>query len=115
MTAARSGEVRITVSLPVLQDLTLSYPLDPWHNELLWTIHDHHGGEKVIECRMHDDDPALAHLRDPDGRVRGIWLIVCQHPADRNGLCLRHWPNGPAGPGRHDVPRPMTEERADAA
>lgn len=109
---AGSAQVRITVSLPgePAGDLVLDYPLDSRHGALLWEIHDHHGGEKVVECRMHDDDPKLTHLRGPDGRVRGIWLVVAHHPRDPRRLCLKHWPNSPAGPGSHDVPRPMTEE-----
>jgi hypothetical protein len=109
--ADQAPDVRITVTIPGErpEELTLSYPLDPRHNELLWYLHDWHGGEQVIECRMHDDDPKLANLRDSDGRVRGIWMAACKHPTHDDRLYLRHWPNGPAGPGRHDVPHPMTE------
>lgn len=33
-------------------------------------------GREMVECREHDDDPTLAHLRSPEGLVHGIWVYL---------------------------------------
>lgn len=88
------------------RDITLAYPLEDEHAELLGELYRGGGLKGVIECRMHDDDPALRDLRDGSGRVRGIWLYL-QRRHGRLFLC--HWPDAPAK-GSHAVPSPMSPE-----
>lgn len=100
-------DVRITLhheSHP--QDLTLAYPLPDEHGELLAELYRQGKLKGVIECRMHDDDPNLRDLRDPAGRVPGIWLYLRKI---NGALYLCHWPDGLAK-GSHRVPSPMTAE-----
>lgn len=116
----RFPDVRITVFHPEWEDardVVLSDPLGPRMNALLWSLHDKYGGRKIVECRMHDDDPKLADHRSQDGRVHGIWLTLCgirdleaRQAGDVGAmrLILRHWPR--SGFSSHSVPRPMTED-----
>lgn len=104
-------DVRITVSLPGGEpaDITLSYPLDPQHLELLKALFAGGVQKGVIECRMHDDDPKLRGLRSRDGRVHQAWLYLRRSPNDHKKLLLCHWPGGFVT-GTHAVPSPMTAE-----
>jgi len=107
--------VRITLNEPGKEprDITLSYPLDPTHAELLRALHAAGNSKGVLECRMHDDDPALCDLHRPDGRIRGAWLYLRTNPhAAETGafeLSLCHWPGSPFA-GSHAVPSLMTDE-----
>lgn len=58
-------EVRVTVAHPGSPpiDLTLSYPLDPQHDQLLRALHEGGNSRGVIECRMHDNDPKLGRTQ----------------------------------------------------
>lgn len=104
-------DVKITLSLPGAEpaDVTLAYPLPAEHHGLLLDLFTAGDLKGVIECRMHDDDPALRDLRDADGRVRGAWLYLARFPGTRDRLLLKHWPGGPVT-GSHAVPSPMTTE-----
>lgn len=59
----------------------------------------------VLECREHDNDPYLAHLRDPgDGRVHGAWVHIRKNPAKTRWI-LAHSPSGIGREFRsHEVP-----------
>lgn len=71
-------------------------------------------GPGVLECREHDNDPRLAHLRDPDdGLVHRAWVyvqkrrdrwVICHLPSNRDELKL------PA----HHVPRMTDQHRWQA-
>lgn len=107
--------VRVTVAHPGSDplELELTYPLDPQLDELLWALHRSGVDQGVIECRMHDDDPALRDLREEDGRIHGAWLYLRQiddisRPGHKR-LVLCHWPRGIVR-GSHDVPSLMTPE-----
>jgi hypothetical protein len=104
-------EVRITVFLPGSppQDITLSYPLDPAHAELLRDLHEAGNERGRIECRMHDDDPKLRDLRSQDGRLHEAWLLLRHHPHRKGQFVLAHWPNSHVK-GSHDVPPGMLAE-----
>jgi hypothetical protein len=108
-------DVRITIheaGLPP-RDLTLCYPLDPDHAALLRALHEGGDVRGVLECRMHDDDPRLRDLRQPDGRIHGVWLYLRTNPhaaATRAfPLLLCHWP-GTGLSGTHAIPSTMTPE-----
>lgn len=108
------SDVRITLHTPGVAplDLTLSYPLDRNLAALLRTIHEGGTGKHTLECRMHDDSPALRDLRQADGRVHGIWLYLRTNPHAARGdfpLLLCHWP-GSGIRGDHTVPSLMTTE-----
>lgn len=88
-------------------DVALSY-FNPLGIETLDEIHGNCSAG-VLECREHDDDPALANLRDEAGRVHGAWLypqkrngawVLCHHPDNRDEL------KGPA----HVVPGGMSDQ-----
>ena len=59
----------------------------------------------VLECREHDDDPYLAHLRDAeDGRLHGAWVCLKRNPAKTKWV-IAHLPNGIGREFRsHEVP-----------
>jgi hypothetical protein len=59
----------------------------------------------VLECREHDFDPYLAHLRDPsDGRVHGAWVHLKKNPA-RTKWIIAHSASGIGREFRsHEVP-----------
>lgn len=103
-------DVHITVLLSghQPQDITLSYPLDPEHEALLRALHEEGGIKGRLECRMHDDDPALRDLRSADERVHEAWLYLRTRPGTTQ-LTLCHWPNGIVT-GSHAVPSTMTPE-----
>lgn len=109
------AEVRITLFAPGMHplDITLSYPLDPLHDQLLRTIHEGGNGKGLIECRMHDDEPRLRDLREVDGRIHGAWMYLRTNPyaEDQNAfpLSLCHWPRGIVS-GSHAVPSRTTPE-----
>lgn len=104
------SNVRITAfpGTPDERDVTLSYPLNPAHDELLRHIHERPATKGLIECRMHDDEPVLRTLRTEDGRVHGIWLYVRRSPNSAQRRLLCHWPNSGVD-GSHAVPAPMTD------
>lgn len=114
VSTAPPPEVRITLTVHGFHplDLSLSYPLDPQHEQLLRCLHEGGNDKGVLECRMHDDDPRLRDLRQDDGRVHGAWLYLRTNPHAASGtfdLSLCHWPNSIAS-GSHAVPSPMTPE-----
>lgn len=92
-------------------ELTLSYPLDPDHEQLLHDLHDDGNAKGRLECRMHDDDPTLRDLRSADGRIHEAWLLIREisDPARGKRLILAHWPNTGIT-GSHAVPSRMTPE-----
>lgn len=103
-------DVRITVfTNGEPRDVALSYPLDPDHDRLLRDIHSSGNAKGLIECRMHDDDPALRDLRSADGRLHGAWLEVAGWPNQPDRRLLKHWKNGIVT-GSHAVPSIMTAE-----
>lgn len=108
-----SQEVRITLGPDSgePQELILSYPLDPDHEQTLRDIHENGNVKGLIECRMHDDDPALRDMRSADGRLHGAWLLIREisDPIVGKRLILAHWPNTGVT-GSHAVPSRMTPE-----
>lgn len=115
MNDRQPDDVVITLTEPgrSARDITLSYPLDPAYAMLLRAIHEGGNALGLIECRMHDDEPRLRHLREADGRVHGAFLYLRTNPhaAIRNSfdLSLCHWPKTIVS-GSHAVSSPMTAE-----
>ena len=103
-------EVRVTLNFRgPARDITLTYPLTAEHERMLTRLHETSGKQPgYLECRMHDDDPALADKRGPDGRIPNTWLYLRRDP--RSGLLLLcHWPGGPVR-GKHELPYRMSDE-----
>ena len=75
-------------------DITVSPYADETSLAVMEEVHGHCrtvDGVGVLECREHDNDPRLAHLRGDDGRLHGAWMYL-RKLNDRWIIC--HSPNG---------------------
>jgi len=96
--------------VPTGTDIVVGPRADQRSQELM---SDAHGkcrtvkGAGVLECREHDDDPALAHLRDRNGRVHGAWVYLRKF---RDKWLVCHSPSGIEKRFRSHEIRLMTDQ-----
>lgn len=66
--------------VPSGTDITIGPFIDPVSQAVIDEIYQN-CSKGVLECREHDGDPRLRHLRDSDGRVHDAWVHLKKNPA----------------------------------